>query len=216
MFIQQALDNPTWYFSVIVTVILSITLHELAHGYTALRYGDHTGRLGGHLTLNPLVHMPPFAFLTLFLAGIAWGSMPIDPTRMKGRYAESAVAIAGPLTNLVLAALALTALGLWQRAVPDAPGFRVVNTWNFLLVFGSVNLALCAFNLIPIPPLDGSHILSNLNEDYRRFWSDPSRQGVAVGLFIGAFILARYLFRGTNFLAHQYVQWLNLGQWTWG
>ncbi len=215
MFIETAKDDLPYFISVVVTVIVSIILHELAHGLTAVRLGDDTPRVRGHLTLNPLVHMPPFAIITLLLAGIAWGSMPINPSRLRGRFGEAMVAVAGPLTNLFLAAIALTALGLWQRLVQEDPSHRVMNTWNFLMVFGAINLALCAFNLLPIPPLDGSHILANFNGRYRSFLNNPDSQGLAVGLFIGAFLLSRYLFRFTSALAYGYTDWINGSLWSW-
>lgn len=214
MFIQTAAEDLTLYISVVVTVIVSIVLHELAHGFAAVKLGDDTPRALGHLTFNPLVHMPPFAILALLLAGIAWGSMPINPSRLRGRYAEAQVAFAGPMMNLLLAAMALTTLGLWQRFVPEAPGHQVMNTWNLLMVFGSTNLLLFAFNLLPAPPLDGSHILANFNQGYRRFISDPNSQGMAVGLLIGAFILSGFLFGHMRAAARAYVDWLNLDHWT--
>ena len=213
MFIETAADDPIYFTSVVVTVIVSITLHELAHGVTAVRLGDDTPRALGHLTLNPLVHMPPFAIITLLLAGIAWGSMPINPSRLRGRYGEALVAAAGPAMNLVLALLALTAVGLWQRMLDEEPMRQVTNTWEFLKVFGLVNFALCAFNLLPVPPLDGSHILANFNEGYRRMLSGPNAQGLAIGLFIGAFLLAPYLFRYTSMLAMNYIDFLNGAEW---
>jgi Zn-dependent protease len=213
MFIQSAFEDPPYFITVVVTVILSIVLHELAHGVTAVRLGDPTPRETGHLTANPLVHMPPVAIATLLLAGIAWGSMPINSSRLRGRFGEAIVAFAGPLANLLLAALALTAAGLWQLATTDEPARQVENAWNFLRIFGAVNLALFAFNLLPVPPLDGSHILANFSPDYRRFINDPNSQGLAVALFIGAFLLSRYLFRFTASASLQYIDWLNGDNW---
>jgi Zn-dependent protease len=218
MFIEYASTDLPYFISVVVTVIVSIILHELAHGVVAVRLGDETPRELGHLTLNPLVHMPPFAIVTLLLAGIAWGSMPINPSRLRGRFGEALVSLAGPATNLLLAAIALTTLALWQRATPPDPdpARQVMNTWEFLRVFGTINLALCVFNLLPVPPLDGSHILANFNRGYRNFINDPNSQSLAVGLFIGAFILSRYLFRFTGRVATDYIDLLNGQVWTFG
>lgn len=213
MFIERAATDLPYFISVVVTVILSITLHELAHGFAAVRLGDDTPRVTGHMTLNPLVHMPPFAIITLLLAGIAWGSMPINPARLRGRYAEAMVAAAGPLMNLLLAALGLTAVGVWQRLTGIEPAYQIENAWNFLRIFGTVNLVLFAFNLLPVPPLDGSHILANFHAGYRRFMYNPDSQGVAVGLFVVAFLLSRYIFRFVGELALRYVDWLNGPDW---
>lgn len=214
MFIERAATDLPYFISVIVTVVLSITVHELAHGAAAIRLGDDTPRVRGHITLNPLVHMPPFALLTLVLAGIAWGSMPIDPSRLRGRYAEAIVAFAGPLSNLILAALALTAMGLWQLSTSAEPAYQVTNAWRFLQVFGTVNLVLFVFNLLPVPPLDGSHILANFHRGYRNFIYSPNSQNVAIALFIGAFLLSRYIFRYVGDLALSYVDAINGSAWT--
>ena len=120
LFIQTLLSNPLFYLCVVVTVIVSIILHELAHGLAAIKLGDKTPIHTGHMTLDPLVHMGPFSIVILLVVGIAWGLMPIDPTRLRGKYAEAIVAVAGPLTNLILAAIALTALGIWIANDPNA------------------------------------------------------------------------------------------------
>ncbi len=113
MFIQSLLDpdQRLFYVSWVITVIFSITLHELAHGLMALRRGDHTPVELGHMTINPLVHMGPFSLAALFFLGIAWGAMPVNPSRLRGKYGEALVALAGPVTNLLLAFLGLTGLG---------------------------------------------------------------------------------------------------------
>lgn len=205
MFIQQALDpgHQLFYFAWILTVVVSITLHELAHGWTALRLGDDTPFYRGHMTFNPLVHMGPWSLVCLFLFGIAWGQMPVDPTRLRGKYAESLVALAGPLTNLLLALVALTALGLWIRHTPEVHTLQLVNARNLILAFGWANLALCLFNLLPVPPLDGSHVAANLSRRYQLLASDPAHQG----LWILAFGAAFFIFGGLLFeLAGRWAQ----------
>ncbi len=117
--ISDILSNPSingqvWVVSWAVWVIFSICLHELAHGWVAIKLGDDTPRLAGHMTWNPLVHMGPYSLLMFVVIGIAWGAMPINPSRLRGKYAEAMVALAGPLTNLGLAIIGLTALLLWM------------------------------------------------------------------------------------------------------
>lgn len=198
-FIQKLFsENPAdrfYFLAAVLVVVVSIVLHELAHGWMAIRLGDDTPRRQGRMTGNPLVHMGPFSIFALLLLGIAWGQMPIDPTRMRDKYAEAKVAFAGPSTNLMLAIISLTALGLWMRfgasPMPDTPAAR----GQLLLgICGQMNLLLCVFNLMPIPPLDGSHILANFHDGYARLLGDPSKQGIFLFAFMFAFMLAGVIF----------------------
>src|SRR4051794_36782865 len=84
MFISYLQSDPQFYFSVIIVVIVSVCLHELAHGFTAMALGDRTPEETGHITLNPHVHMGTTSLLMLAFTGLAWGAMPVDPTRMRG------------------------------------------------------------------------------------------------------------------------------------
>ena len=193
LFINNLLsENPAdrfFFFAVVLTVVVSIVLHELAHGWMAMKLGDPTPRLEGRMTGNPLVHMGPWSLLALALAGIAWGSMPIDSSRMRGRHAETKVALAGPAMNLLLAFACLTALGLWMRfgSIPEADSGVASNAYQLLKIAGITNLVLMCFNLMPIPPLDGSHVAADFSTGYRRFVSDPANQGALMIGFIFAF-----------------------------
>ena len=144
----------------VVILIISIILHEVAHGYTADKLGDPTARLAGRLSLNPLVHVDwigsvilPF-FLVIsgspFILG--WAKpVPFNPYNMKNpRWGGLIVALAGPLTNLALAVLGSMALHLL--------GFGIGGTMIFTSLI-ITNIALAIFNLVPIPPLDGHHVL---------------------------------------------------------
>ena len=211
MFIQTLQTDPRLFFAVVLTVVVSITLHELAHGFAALRVGDTTPEDSGHMTLNPLVHMGTFSLVALAVAGIAWGAMPIDPTRMRGRHAEAKVALAGPLTNALLGLASLTALGLWWRfdgRTVEQAGPTLDNLAFLLRVFGATNWALCVFNLLPVPPLDGSHVLSDFSRPFRELTRDPSKQWVFLVLFAAVFFFGGrflgFVFDGAN----RYVDWL--------
>ncbi len=177
MFLQQLRDDPLFFFAAALTVVLSITLHELAHGVAALAQGDTTPRDRGHMTLNPIVHMGAFSIILFLVAGIAFGAMPVNPARFRGRHGRAIVAVAGPLANLALAAVALVALGLWIRfagawgnehlAVTAGNGQRV------LWIFAKFNVALFILNMLPLPPLDGSSILASFHRGFDRFASRP-------------------------------------------
>ncbi len=146
-------------FSGIITLVIlifSAILHEVAHGFVAERFGDPTARLAGRLTLDPRKHIDLFMSillpLTLFLSGspVIFGGakpVPIDPFNLKeGRKDVALVSLAGPLTNILIAILASFLFKL-------APS-------NLLAIVVQLNLLLAIFNLIPIPPLDGSKIFS--------------------------------------------------------
>lgn len=209
-FIQYLADDPVYFVCVVFAVIFSITVHELAHGYAATFLGDRTPRASGHLTIDPLVHMGPWSLFMLAMFGIAWGRMPIDPSRLRGRYAEALVAAAGPASNLLMAMIALTIVGVWYGTNPliDQPGTLRSNALFFLKVFGQWNLALCVFNLLPIPPLDGAHIVANFSRKYARFIGDPAHDGLLRLLFMFAFVLGGVPAYKAMHWGTRYVEWV--------
>lgn len=154
--------SPILYVAtIIVTVLLSITLHEAMHAFAANWLGDDTARLEGRLTLNPLKHIDPFLTVAmpvlLALAGApplgAAKPVPFNPNRLKyDEFGAAIVGVAGPLTNFMLAIVS----GLTIRFIGDFLGSGVV---EILSIFTIVNLAFFVFNMIPFPPLDGSRVL---------------------------------------------------------
>lgn len=143
-------------------ILFSLTVHEFFHAWTALRFGDTTARNAGRLTLNPLAHLDLFGTIMMFLSGFRFGwakPVPVNPFNLRNpRVADFWISAAGPLSNMGLAFIS----GMIFRIVsnmsinlPDAV---------YLLLFFSVmiNVSLAFFNLIPLYPLDGSHILRNL------------------------------------------------------
>jgi len=182
MFITMLEKDPLFFFGAFFTVVVSVCLHELAHGWAAIHQGDDTPIRLGHMTFNPLVHMGAVSLILFAVAGIAFGAMPVDPTRFRSRYGEAFVAAAGPAMNLLLAVVSLLALGLWMRwggpIDPETVSPYVVNGRELLWIFSTTNVALCLFNLLPIPPLDGSAILGNFHHGFRRWTADPKQQSV--------------------------------------
>ncbi|TXG77178.1 site-2 protease family protein [Patescibacteria group bacterium] len=184
---------------VIAVVLVSMTVHEAMHAYVAYWLGDDTAREQGRLTLNPIAHIDPFlslllpVFLAIVGAPIFGGAKPVpfNPMMVKyGEFGAALVGIAGPLTNL---ALAFVLFGLW--VLTGGVGFA----GEALLLGVYVNLGFFIFNMLPIPPLDGSRILYALAPDSaRRVMEFIERQGVflvfaLVLLFssqIGQFIVA--------------------------
>lgn len=209
MFITQFQTDPQHYFAVILVVIISISLHELAHGFTAMACGDRTPEETGHITLNPMVHIPPISWVLLFVAGFSFGLMPVDPTRLRGKYAESLVAVAGPVTNLALALLGMIGLGVWLRFFElDRDNHMVMNAFMLVTTLCELNLVMFAFNLIPTPPLDGSRIAANLFPGYRRALDEPTMQGIFYALTIGAvFGAGQLIWPQVDRLLVSYIRW---------
>lgn len=194
MFLTSLQENPRYFFAVVITVVVSICIHELCHGIVAVLLGDQTPVERGHMTVNPAVHMGVVSIIALLLTGIAWGLMPIDPTRLRGRYGEALVAIAGPVSNVVLALLSLTGLGLWIRYSGVAPHDTPASNMQFLLaVFGTANFNLAMFNMIPIPPLDGWRVLENFSDSYKRMMQQFNAAGGTIVLFVLAFAVAGHV-----------------------
>jgi len=140
-------------------ILYSIILHEIAHGYIASKLGDDTAKVMGRLSLNPLAHIDPFGTvllpLSLFLLGLpvfGWAKpVPVNPNKMEKPNEDFfIVSLAGPITNFIIALI----LGLTIRFLP-IPEFVI----GFLATIVQINLVLMIFNLIPIPPLDGSKVL---------------------------------------------------------
>ncbi len=156
----------------IIAILIAISVHEWAHGFAAYRLGDPTAEDEGRLTLNPLAHLDPLGTLLFLIVGFGWGRpVPIDPRYFRHPRRDGAiVAFAGPLSNLVVASVAFAGMvavspeSMWHSAMcllSPGEGESVLRTF-LLQVFGYsvfINLALMAFNLLPIAPLDGSKVL---------------------------------------------------------
>jgi len=151
----SSLFRPEVLLSRLLILLIALPIHELAHAFTAYRLGDVTSRDYGRLSLNPLDHLDPIGALLILVYGFGWAKpVPVNPYGLsRGRNPTigfALVAAAGPLSNLFLAAL--VAIPVRLHLVPG--GFLSY----LVLYFVVVNIALAVFNLIPIPPLDGSRI----------------------------------------------------------
>lgn len=185
--------GPALLFAWIIWVIASITLHELAHGWAAISRGDTTPIETGHMTLNPLVHMGGMSLIVFALTGIAWGMMPVNPSKFRGRHADAWVAFAGPLMNIGLAALCIVASAITIAATGTramGPGSTPGNLLLFFSVGCSLNIFLALFNLLPAPPLDGSRVLASFSRQYREAMGTAGGQFGGAVLFIIAFFFA--------------------------
>lgn len=168
-------------------LIFSVVIHELAHGWMALRLGDPTAKNMGRLTLNPIPHIDPIGsilvpLISLFVTGrvfIAWAKpVPVNPMNFSNyRRDDFLVSVVGPLSNILLAFVCTLVFIIISKVTPDAyvndPFGESTSLYNsafdyLLMMFGSgimLNVGLAVFNLIPVPPLDGSHVLSSFLPD---------------------------------------------------
>ncbi|MEZ4709255.1 MAG: site-2 protease family protein [Caldilineaceae bacterium] len=148
--------SPSWLIAVAMIVFVAFPVHEFAHAFAAVQLGDETPRVAGRYTLNPLVHIDPFGAILILLTGFGWAkpvmwnprNVDIDP-----KLASIIVALAGPVSNLLMAALAL----IFYDTLAQIPLFG-----DMIGFFVQINVLLFVFNLIPVPPLDGSHVLFGL------------------------------------------------------
>jgi Zn-dependent protease len=149
---------------VIPAILIGLTVHELAHAFIALRLGDDTAKQLGRVTLNPLKHIDPVGFIMLLVAGFGWAKpVLVDRTKLKNPARDDVlIALAGPVANLLLAVVLVLLLRVVLFLVP----FRSERTFNLVvgnfLAWITINVSLGFFNLLPIPPLDGSHVILNL------------------------------------------------------
>lgn len=159
-------DIPTLILTTLA-VLLVLTFHEFSHAFTAYKLGDGTAKACGRLTVNPLKHLDPVGAVCLIFLHVGWAKpVPINARNFKKPKRDFAlVALAGPLTNLVLAFVsaffALLLCAIFKGVDISEFGHRVVQTAvDFTVIFHTVNIGIALFNLIPIPPLDGSRILT--------------------------------------------------------
>jgi len=142
----------------LVALVLSLSFHEFGHAYAAKRFGDNTAQRLGRLTINPIAHIDPMGLLMVMLIGFGYAKpVPTDPRNFNSFWAQPAVALAGPLANLIIA---IIVYNLWLYGVQNNwESFTSAGAQQFIGILVTVNLVLMIFNLIPIGPLDGHYIL---------------------------------------------------------
>lgn len=142
----------------LLAIVLSLSLHEFGHAGVATVLGDDTPGRAGRLTLNPLSHVDPMGLLLVVLVGFGYARpVPFSPARLRARWAPAAVAAAGPMMNLLLAAAAVNLL-VWAGA-PGGPALAPEAALA-LRILAQINVLLMLFNLLPLGPLDGHYVLS--------------------------------------------------------
>jgi len=145
---------------IIPAAVIGLTVHEFAHAYTAYKLGDNTAKDEGRITLNPLKHIDWLGFFLIVVAGFGWAKpVSFNPDNLKHKHRdEILISLAGPLSNFVIAVLFfITARLLYSLEYFNATEFGL-QVINLIVIWGVINFSLFIFNLIPIPPLDGSHV----------------------------------------------------------
>ncbi len=173
-------------------ILLALTVHEFAHGYVAYRLGDPTAKAMGRLTLNPLKHLDPLGTIAFFIIKIGWAKpVPVNPNYFKNPQKDMLwVALAGPVVNLILAVLSAIAVKVVWFLAENLPYSSVAEAilvpLNMVLMASVwINLVLCIFNFLPIPPLDGSKILAGiLPPDMARSYASVERYGFVIILVL--------------------------------
>ena len=190
--------------SFVISILIALSVHEWAHGYAAYKLGDPTAKYDGRLTLNPIAHLDPMGTILFLLVGFGWGKpVPIDPRYFKNQRRDIALtALAGPASNLVLAFLATIGLVILHgnAGISIADIMSPSGNGNPIIILLTqifstslfINLALMAFNLLPIAPLDGSKIIRPfIPYQYADQYEEFMRRGpmILIGLLIAEHFL---------------------------
>ncbi len=188
--IRHAQDMEFWQlllilFGYVVLILVMLPVHELAHAFAAHKLGDDTARWHGRLTANPFAHLDLWGTLMLFVFGFGYARpVPVNPRNFRNPKRDMAlVALAGPLSNLLMAFLSLL---LYRLVVAVSSSAAVITVAWLVLVwtFASVNLGLAVFNLLPIPPLDGSRLVSAILPARYAFAMDRYAGQIRIVLFV--------------------------------
>lgn len=173
--IDLLLSNPILFFIWAISLVSAVTIHEFSHAFIADKLGDPTPRINDRVTLNPLAHLDPIGTITILIANFGWGKpVPYDPYNLQNPKRDSLfIALAGPVSNLILAII----LSILGKLIPII--------YPFTIPFIIINIGLAVFNLLPIPPLDGSKILGGLLSDQKSIqWEIFARQNSTILLMV--------------------------------
>ena len=181
-------------------LLLSLTLHEFAHARVALLFGDPTAFRAGRCTLNPLAHLDPVGTFMILMVGFGWAKpVPVNPYLLRPpRLGDIMVAIAGPLSNIILAAICFLIVSLLWKAhgsgYDDGDGLMYL-IQEALILTGVINVGLLLFNLVPLYPLDGHHVLAKMlpsryHDGFMR-WQIQYGRWVLIALWIGPGLMHR-------------------------
>ena len=170
----------------IAVILLILPLHEYAHAFAARKFGDYTAESSGRLTLNPFKHIDPAGAFLLLLTGFGWAKpVPVNPIAMRNpRKGIIWTSLAGPLSNLAAAFISLTVLRVISCIPIAASNMALYSTLtavcSLLAAFSSINMGLAVFNLIPVPPLDGSRVLMQFLPTNAVIWIQRNQMVISI------------------------------------
>lgn len=198
--LDHILTSPIQFLVTFIALVVSIGVHEFAHVLAAYLQGDMTGKLLGRLTLNPIKHLDPVGTIMIAVIGIGWGKpAPFNPYALRyRRWGPVLVALAGPISNLIL--VLLSGYTFWL-VWPMLESGNLLGL--FLAALAMLNAALAVFNLIPIHPLDGSHLIQALLGPTHPVTVTLERYGFMILLallFLGGGLLGAYLLGGVELI----------------
>ncbi len=153
MLFNTLLSDPYTFVTIIIALIMALTVHEAAHAWVSKKLGDDTAESLGRVTLNPIAHLDPLGSIMLLFVGFGWGKpVPVNPNNFKNPVRDELfVALAGPISNFLLACFFAGIVLFFSATMSD-------QLRDLIKLSGYFNLLLMLFNLIPIPPLDGSKV----------------------------------------------------------
>lgn len=156
--------TPLYFVFFIISLLISLTIHELAHAYTSFKLGDSTAKIDGRISLNPINHIDPYGFLAILIVGFGWAKpVMMNPYNFKNyRDGIFFTALAGPVSNIIQAILGTLLLNF---------NFPII-VLEFIQVFVLINIILASFNILPIPPLDGYKVFSRILSDKLYFQAE--------------------------------------------
>ncbi len=183
--ISLLFQEPLVFFVIIVALVFTLSVHEAAHAWVGSLLGDSTAKRLGRLTLNPLAHLDPFGFLMILFVGFGYAKpVPFNPYNLKyPRWGPALIAAAGPASNLLFGILCALAYGFLVPSLGDQNLLTLI-----LSYLGLINFSLMIFNLIPLPPLDGSKallaILGGPQHERTRFFLETQGPNLLLGLIM--------------------------------
>lgn len=179
--------TPELIIALALILLVALPFHEFSHALAAYRLGDPTAKFMGRLTLNPLAHLDPLGALLIVVAGFGWAKpTPYNPLNIQGgNRGEALIAFAGPISNLVLAIAGSVPLRFIVETGADVP--QVIP--QTLLLFVVLNVALMIFNLIPIPPLDGSKVLFSFMDRRTEYRWRPVLEQYGILILLAAMLI---------------------------
>lgn len=181
MLLLNLLNSPIDLLAIFIGfLVVGITIHEFAHAWVANKFGDPTAKMEGRLSLNPLVHLDPIGTIFFFLIGFGWGKpVPINTHYLNHKKDELKVAIAGIIANLLLAlilSIPIRVALLHGQIIESSPYLMFLNK------IIDIQLILAAFNLLPIPPLDGSHFVEYFLDEEQKYKFQSVGQYLLIGI----------------------------------